>query len=65
MNDFFVHNGAESLIHNNKPKIWIHGHTHEYFDYIHVNTRVITNPKGYIHETRFHTSEYNPKIIEI
>lgn len=27
--------------------IWIHGHTHESFDYVANGTRVICNPRGY------------------
>lgn len=29
-------------------KIWIHGHTHENFDYMMGSTRVLCNPRGYI-----------------
>jgi hypothetical protein len=28
--------------------LWIHGHTHASLDYRHHNTRVVTNPRGYI-----------------
>lgn len=28
-------------------KLWIHGHTHDSFDYVENGTRVICNPKGY------------------
>lgn len=29
------------------PKIWVHGHTHEAFDYVQTNTRVVVNPRAY------------------
>jgi hypothetical protein len=27
--------------------LWIHGHTHESFDYVVNSTRVVCNPRGY------------------
>ena len=35
------------VITERKPAIWIHGHTHDPFDYRLENTRVICNPFGY------------------
>ena len=32
----------------NKADIWIHGHTHDSFDYLYNNTRGICNPRGYV-----------------
>jgi hypothetical protein len=29
-------------------KLWTHGHTHELFDYMIGDTRVVCNPRGYI-----------------
>lgn len=46
------------------PKLWIHGHTHEEFDYMIGNTRVICHPRGYKNERDEYYS-YNPKIVEI
>lgn len=37
----------ESLIGEYQPTLWIHGHTHEPFDYVLSKTRVICNPRGY------------------
>lgn len=28
--------------------LWIHGHTHDSFDYMHGNCRVVCNPRGYV-----------------
>ena len=33
-----------------KAELWVHGHTHDSFDYSVAGTRVVTNPMGY----RFH-----------
>lgn len=46
------------------PKLWVHGHTHETFDYMIGSTRVICHPKGYPGE-RTHYNTYKPKIMEI
>lgn len=32
------------------PMLWVHGHTHEAFDYRIGNTRVIVNPRAYPNE---------------
>ena len=32
------------------PKLWVHGHTHEAFDYQLHNTRVVVNPRAYPNE---------------
>jgi hypothetical protein len=34
-------------IADTKPNVWIHGHTHNSFDYMLEDTRVICNPRGY------------------
>ena len=40
-----------------KPTIWCHGHTHSSFDYMIGETRVITNPLGYLNVAE--NEEYN------
>lgn len=45
------------------PKLWIHGHTHEKFDYMIGQTRIICNPRGYPGEGNF--KNYKPLILEI
>lgn len=39
--------GLESLVDTGQPALWIHGHTHNSFDYGIYNTRVVCNPRGY------------------
>jgi Icc-related predicted phosphoesterase len=45
-NAFFVCE-MDQLIHEKKPALWIHGHTHESFDYQLSSTRIVCNPFGY------------------
>ena len=40
----------EWLIEKYRPACWIHGHTHDSFDYMIGKTRVLCNPGGYQHE---------------
>ena len=40
-----------------KAGLWIHGHTHDSFDYEVAGTRVICNPKGYHIENRAFQSD--------
>lgn len=45
-------------------KLWTHGHTHEPFDYMIGETRVVCNPRGYKgHEHR--ADEFTLKFVEI
>ena len=45
-------------------KLWTHGHTHEDFDYMVGSTRVVCNPRGYIHyEER--ADNFKLKVVEL
>jgi predicted phosphodiesterase len=45
-------------------KLWVHGHTHDEFDYEIATTRVVCNPRGYInHENR--AEYFQLKYIEV
>lgn len=46
LNACFV-SDAERLIDGNRARLWIHGHTHDSFDYVLNGTRVVCNPRGY------------------
>lgn len=54
INDFFMSDRTGDLYEGNLPKLWIHGHTHNAFDYDHwvgtSNMRVYCNPNGYPNE---------------
>lgn len=40
-------------------KLWIHGHTHDSFDYTASGTRVICNPRGYVFNGRQENLKFN------
>lgn len=46
LNACFV-SDAERLIGADRAQLWIHGHTHDSFDYVVNGTRVVCNPRGY------------------
>ena len=46
LNACFV-SGAEHLIDGRRAGLWIHGHTHDSFDYVVNGVRVLCNPRGY------------------
>ena len=46
LNACFV-SDAEHLLGADRVQLWIHGHTHDSFDYRVNGTRVVCNPRGY------------------
>lgn len=60
LNAFFVHD-VEPLIHERKPALWIHGHTHDAVDVQIGATRVFANPLGYPGEN----PQWKPVVIEV
>jgi len=48
MNGGYNSDLEEFIINRPQIKIWTHGHTHEDFDYMVGETRVICNPRGYV-----------------
>lgn len=40
------------LFETGKADLWVHGHTHDGFDYVVGSTRVVCNPRGYGRENR-------------
>lgn len=61
INPFFCVPAMHQLIEERKPALWLHGHTHDVFDYRIGPTRVVCNPAGYPYE--YQEGEYNPKLI--
>lgn len=55
------HNSLDDLIEEEGPDIWIHGHTHDSYDYLIGNTRVICNPYGYFNYQV--NPSFNPSLI--
>ena len=55
---------SEFILDHPQIKLWTHGHTHEDFDYMIGSTRVVCNPRGYIHyEDR--ADRFELKVIEV
>ena len=46
-----------------KSELWIHGHTHESFDYDINGTRVVCNPRGYVLRGAIENSSFDPRKI--
>ena len=46
LNACFV-SDAERLVDGSRACLWVHGHTHDSFDYVVNRTRVVCNPRGY------------------
>ena len=64
-NTSFSNDMEEEILSMRKPpKLWIHGHTHDRFDYMIGETRVICHPRGYKGEHDDH-GIYKPLIVEI
>lgn len=56
----FASNLDELLGHS---QLWVHGHTHDSFDYIANGTRVICNPRGYVYRGTQENLRFNPGLI--
>ncbi len=49
-----------------KMEVWIHGHTHDNFDYVVNGTRVVCNPRGYVTSRGAENADFDPsKIVEL
>jgi len=55
----------DSVIETYEPVLWVHGHTHNSFDYNIGNTRVVCNPRGYsrFESTSDENRQFNPKLV--
>ena len=67
MNGGYSSSLDEFIVDHPQIKVWTHGHTHEPFDYMIGETRVICNPRGYVgHERGSQESEpYYAKVFEV
>ncbi len=65
-NAAFVSDFSEWMHKDWAPMLWVHGHTHEAFDYRIGNTRVIVNPRAYPNEVSSTTLAFSwDKVIHI
>jgi hypothetical protein len=64
MNGAYSSNLEDVMVNNTQIKLWTHGHTHEDFDYMVEQTRVVCNPRGYInYESK--ADEFQLKYVDI
>jgi Icc-related predicted phosphoesterase len=47
MNGAYSSDLSEFILDNPQIRVWTHGHTHDPFDYMVGNTRIVCNPRGY------------------
>ena len=62
LNACFV-SDAERLLTGNRACLWIHGHTHDSFDYVCNGTRVICNPRGYVKDGVNENPLFDPNLV--
>jgi predicted phosphodiesterase len=54
---------AERLLGGSRVQLWIHGHTHDSFDYRVNGTRVICNPRGYANGGTNENPQFDPNLM--
>jgi predicted phosphodiesterase len=52
-----------SMLDGARAKLWIHGHTHDSFDYAVNGTRVLCNPRGYALKGVNENARFDPGLI--
>jgi predicted phosphodiesterase len=62
LNACFV-SDAEHLIDGRRARLWVHGHTHDSFDYVLNGTRVICNPRGYAKDGVNENRRFNVNLV--
>ena len=62
LNACFVSDG-EYLLDGSRAQLWIHGHTHDSFDYVRNGTRVVCNPRGYATDGVNENAAFDPDLV--
>ena len=62
LNGCFV-SDLEAHIRRWQPALWLHGHTHDSFDYRIGATRVVANPRGYVLKGRVENERFDPALV--
>jgi predicted phosphodiesterase len=62
LNACFVSN-AEHLMGGEHAGLWIHGHTHNSFDYTVAGTRVLCNPRGYAKNGAIENAAFDAQLV--
>ena len=53
----------EHLLDGRRVALWVHGHTHDSFDYVVNGTRVLCNPRGYARAGRIENAAFDPGLV--
>jgi predicted phosphodiesterase len=61
LNTCFVSN-LDALVEKSNAALWVHGHTHDSFDYHIRGTRVLANPRGYVKNGKAENSAFDPGL---
>lgn len=64
MNGGYHSDLSEFIMDRPGIKLWTHGHTHELFDYMVGDTRVVCNPRGYIGHEEL-ADNFSLKVVEV
>jgi DNA repair exonuclease SbcCD nuclease subunit len=64
MNGGYHSDLSEFILDRPGIKLWTHGHTHEHFDYMIGDTRIVCNPRGYIGHEEI-ADEFTLKVVEV
>ncbi len=59
----FFYSPMDELIEERKPRLWVHGHTHDSFDYRFGETRIACNPLGY--PERQENPDFDERLIVV
>ena len=62
LNTCFV-SDSEDLVASSGALLWVHGHTHDSFDYQVNKTRVVCNPRGYVRDGINENPAFDPNLI--
>lgn len=62
INTCFV-SDLEAQIRRWQPALWLHGHTHDSFDYRIGRTRVVANPRGYVLHGEVENRAFDPSLV--
>jgi hypothetical protein len=54
---------AEHLLGADRVQLWVHGHTHDSFDYTLNGTRVVCNPRGYARGGVNENPFFDPNLV--
>lgn len=62
LNGCFV-SDLQHLMEGQRAQLWVHGHTHDSFDYTVNGTRVVCNPRGYAKDGLNENPLFDPQLV--